>query len=195
MNVLQRLEDAISASLERGFGRLTRAPLQPIDIARRLEQAIEDQQIIASERTLVPDQFWVFVHPQDYAQLQPWAATLETDLCQHLVEQAAARGWVFLTSPYVRVNQGQDVPRRQVRVMAQMSPMSPPSASGVVPLEETSALPAVSAPADPAASPATQYELRSLDGAVAYPLSAQTIDIGRERDNDIILDATGVSRH
>jgi len=186
VSILQRLEDRIGGTLERGFARLGRGPLQPVDIARRLDQAMEDGQIIESERTLVPNQYWVFLHPQDYQALKPLAATLEADLQEHLVKRATTRGWTLLTRPHVRINPGQDTRRHDVRVMAQMLAATPPPAvEGTQPMAPVSASPAVT----------RRGELRTLDGSVVYPLIGVTVDIGRGRGNDVILDSTQVSRH
>jgi hypothetical protein len=191
MNALQRLEDAIGGVLERGFARLTRVPLQPVTIARRLEQAMEDGQIIEGERTLVPNQYWTFLHPQDYQALKPLSVTLEADLREHLVERATARGWAFLTRPYVRINPGRDVRRHDVRVITQMiaATPSPPTLAGTQPMTTVSSPPVVSESGE------WNGKLRTPDGTVNYPLARFTVDVGRGRKNDIILDDPRVSRH
>ncbi len=186
MKTWRRLEDAISSWLEQGFARLTRASLQPVSIARRLEQAMEDGRVIDGRRTLVPNQYWVFVHPQDYQSLATLTATLETDLGEHLVEQALAAGWTFLSRPHVRINPGRDVRRHEVRVITQLAAAeSPPVVEGTQPL------PAVSA----TLSSPIPGSLSTPDGGLIYPLTRVTVDIGRARGNDIILDDPRVSRH
>lgn len=186
MNVLRRLEDAIGGYLERGFAQLTRTPLQPVAIARRLEQAMEDEQIIEGERTLVPNQYWIFLHPQDHQAIKSLVATLETDLCEHLVERATARGWTILTKPHVRISPSRDLGRHDVQVITQMiSATPPPFVADTQPLAEVSLPPMV---------PRTG-KLHVADGTVSYPLARSTVDVGRGRSSDIILDDPRVSRH
>jgi len=191
MNARQRLEDTVGGLLERGFARLTRTPLQPVLIARRLELAMEDGQVIEGERTLVPNQYWTFLHPQDYQALEPLSATLEANFCEQLVERATARGWTLLTRPHVRLKPGRDVRRHDVRVITQMMAASPlpPITDGTQPMAPVSAPPVIPGSAEGSS------ELRVPDGAVTYPLTHVTVDVGRGRSNDIILDDPRVSRH
>lgn len=191
MKALRRLEDAIGGALERGFARLARAPLQPVLIARRLEQAMEDGQIVEGERTLVPDQYWIFLHPQDYQALAALTATLEADLGERLVEQATARGWTILARPHVRIKPGRDVRRHNVRVITQMSAAAP----GPDWVAGTQPLTAVSPPSAAPERPAPIGSLCVPEGRITYPLTPVTVNIGRGRGNDIILDDPRVSRH
>lgn len=190
MKALRRLEDSLSGLLEQGFARLTRSALQPVAIARRLEQAMADGLVIESGRTLAPNQYWVFLHPQDYQVWRPLTTTLETDLREHLTRHAAAQGWCLLASPHVRLNPGQEVRRHAVRVIAQLAPAEPPAAT----ITETQPVAPVAATRGQQAADASA-ELRTPDGAVIYPLARATVDVGRGRDNDVILDDPRVSRH
>ncbi len=197
MNALRRLEDAIGEILERGFARLARAPLQPVLIARRLEQAMEDGQVVEGERTLVPDQYWIFLHPQDYQALETLAATLEADLGEQLVERATAHSWTLPSRPHVRINPGRDVRRHTVRVITQMSTATRPLADGPQP-DWTAGTQPLAAVSPPAVAPERRERIGSLrapDGRLTYPLTPVTVDIGRGRGNDIILDDPRVSRH
>jgi hypothetical protein len=188
MTALRRLEDGLSGWLERAFARLTRTSLQPVTIARRLERALEDGLVVESGRTLAPNQYWVFLHPQDYQGLKSVAATLEADLGEHLARHATRQGWRLLTPPQVRLNPGQDVRRHDVRVIAQL--LTAPAGPIVT---ETQPLTPVSPPAHDAGG--ANADLRTLDDTVVYPLAHVPVDVGRGRGNDIILDDARVSRH
>ena len=66
---MSRVERFIERLVERPSARLFRTRLQPIQVLRRIERAMEGGRGAEGQRDLVPDAFRVHVHPQDLAAL------------------------------------------------------------------------------------------------------------------------------
>lgn len=81
------MEKWLESKIERLFG--PRECVQPIEIARLMVRAMEDQRRISVHRTYVPNGFVIHVSKDDLAELQSFAHTLEQDLANHA--RAAAR--------------------------------------------------------------------------------------------------------
>jgi hypothetical protein len=67
---MSRVERFIERLVERPSARLFRTRLQPVQILRRIERAMEGGRGADSQRDLVPDAFRVRLHPQELAALE-----------------------------------------------------------------------------------------------------------------------------
>lgn len=188
MNALARFEDLVEHLFEGSLKQLLRSPVQPAEIAKRLERAMELGQRAAVAKVLAPTHYAVFLHPEDYAALEPARGVLEREMARFIVERAQERNLSLLARPRVTLNARPGTRRRQVRVEAQL-------ADTTVEEEHTGELewtPAIAAP------PGLQARLHFVDGAgqpCAVQLDRQQTTLGRARDNDVILDDPRVSRY
>lgn len=69
MPSMSRVERFIERLVERPSARLFRTRLQPVQILRRIERAMEADRGAEGQRDLVPDAFRVRVHPQEVAAM------------------------------------------------------------------------------------------------------------------------------
>ena len=65
MPPLTAIERFFERLFERPSARLFRTRLQPVQLQRRIERAMEAERLAASDRTLVPNRFLVRLHPDD----------------------------------------------------------------------------------------------------------------------------------
>ena len=63
MPPLAAIERFFERLFERPSARLFRARLQPVQLQRRIERAMEAERLAATDRTLVPNRFVVHLHP------------------------------------------------------------------------------------------------------------------------------------
>ena len=81
--------------VEGTFGRLFRLPLHPSELARRLARAMEDEQVIGDDgQVLLPNRYWVFLNPEDYAALGADKEALRAgfgDFLQRLTKEGNGR--------------------------------------------------------------------------------------------------------
>lgn len=190
MNALARFEEFVEDLLEGSLTQLMRSPMHPAEIAKRLERAMELGQRASVGKVLVPTRYTVGLHPEDYAALEPARGVLEREMARFIEERARERGFSLLVRPRVTLAAQAGARRRQVRVEAELQDAVE---------EETGEL-EYTASLGPAAQPhpMPRARLHFLDAGgqpCAVLLDRPQVDIGRARDNDVILDDPRVSRH
>src|ERR671933_3093132 len=121
MSALSRFEGFMENVVEGSVQRLFRSPVQPAEIARRLERAMESQQTISVERVIVPAFYRAFLTPEDFKAFEPVQESLEREMANYLRDLANERGFSLLEHPFVDVAPDPAVPRRGIQVVAEMS--------------------------------------------------------------------------
>lgn len=191
MKALQRFERWVSQALEGGLVGLLGARVQPIDIARRLADHMEDHRTIGAGRVYVPNNFRVFLAPGTLAGFASFQQGLEEELAGFLGARAREAELSFVGRVRVLLLADPGLRTERVRIEADLV-----DRRGVVVGEggqNTMALPAQAAGSPGSAVPAAMVVVlgaRRITVAVA-----RTISIGRDLDNDIIVDDSSVSRH
>lgn len=173
--------------VEGSVARLFRSPVQPAEIAKRLERAMEAQQTISVRRVIVPNFYRAFLNPQDMAAFEPIRAEVEREMATYLTELAQERNFSMLEHPRVVLAADQGVPRRSIQVVAETLAAPPQEALSHTQIFQ-----------QPSANP-SQPKARLLhtvkSGTHSIPLDSTMLTIGRGLNNDIILEDTRVSRH
>ncbi|EFO79188.1 forkhead-associated protein [Oscillochloris trichoides DG-6] len=187
MSALSRFEQLMEQMVEGSVARLFRSPVQPVEIARRLERAMESQQSISVKRIIVPSFYRAYLNPQDFAAFQPVRTQLEQEMATYLSDLAAERGFTMLEHPRVTLAEEAAVPRRSIQVVAELANAQASSSTQV--MSATAAQPT------PARRGHAMLLLQTSAGAQPIPVETTTATMGRGLGNDIILEDTRVSRH
>ena len=175
--------------VEGSVARLFRSPVQPSEIAKRLERAMESQQMVSVRRVIVPNVYHCYLNPQDFAAFQPIRAEVEREMSNYLAELAQERDFTMLEHPLVELAEDPAVPRRTIQVIAETS-SSPaqPTRSDMTQVFQPSQT------AQPtAATPRARLVLANSTRHI--PLESTMLTVGRGLSNDIILEDTRVSRN
>ncbi|MEI8165910.1 MAG: DUF3662 and FHA domain-containing protein [Chloroflexales bacterium] len=187
MSALSRFEQLMEQMVEGSVARLFRSPVQPIEIARRLERAMESQQSISVKRVIVPSSYKAHLNPLDFAAFQPVRAQLEQEMATYLGDLASERGFTMLEHPHVVLGEDPAVPKRGIQVTAELTASGGSDATQVI------------APTTPAPAAVRRNHalllLQTPAGAQPIPIEATTATMGRGLSNDVILEDTRVSRH
>src|SRR6266576_2706106 len=88
MTVLRNIEAKIESLFEGVFGRAFRTNVQPVELARKLVKEMEDHRVISVSRLYVPNEYTVYLSPQDREQF----ASYEESLLGELQDDLAAEG-------------------------------------------------------------------------------------------------------
>ena len=190
MSALSRFESFMENMVEGSVARLFRSAVQPAEIAKRLERAMEAQQTISVRRVIVPNVYRAFLNPQDLAAFGPIRAEMEREMATYLAELAQERGFTMLEHPRVELADDSDVPRRGIQVVAETISTAPPANAG----GHTQIFQPPTGAAAPA-QPRARLLLATPSGTHVIPLESTPLTIGRGLNNDIILEDTRVSRH
>jgi hypothetical protein len=143
MSVLRNIEQKIEGLFERGFKRAFRSSLQPVELARKLAREMEDHKTISVSRVYVPNDFTVYLSPQDRESFASYERSLVTELGSYLDAHARGAGLSLVAPATVTLETDTDLRVGEFGISCRMA--EPPAA--------TVAAPSVPAPAPPAEAP------------------------------------------
>src|SRR4051794_22375481 len=166
MSALSRFESFLENMVEGSVARLFRSPVQPAEIAKRLERAMETQQTISVRRVIVPNVYRAFLNPQDLAAFGPIRAAMEREMAPYLAELAQERGFTMIENPKVELKADASVPRDGIQVIAKTISVGVADAAGGH--TQTYQPPAAGAEAQPG----TRLLLASAGGTHVIPLES-----------------------
>ncbi len=103
MSVLRNLEAKLEGLVEGAFSRAFKSEVQPVELARKLAKEMEDAKSVSLARTYVPNQFWVYLSPEDRDRFETYEDGLKKELSDYLLEHARTHGLALLTRPTVEL--------------------------------------------------------------------------------------------
>src|SRR6267378_812153 len=121
MRPLTNLERFFEQLFERPAARLFRPRLQPVQLQRRIERAMETERMSGADRTLVPNRFRVRLHPDDLAGFGDLTATLATELADGALGFARAHRYTLVDRPRVDLIADPGVGQGEIRVAARFA--------------------------------------------------------------------------
>lgn len=202
MHGLRTLERFIERLFERPAARLFHARLQPVQILRRVERAMEAERLSGPDRTLVPNRLRVRLHPSDFESIAGFAETLAGELAEGALRFARAHRYALVDRPRVELTVDEAVEPGDVEVDATFADAAAGEAGvGVAEDVRTSGIgrvtedtlvfevPRVVAPL------AVLREVRADGRERRVRVDGSVLTIGRARDNGLVLDDPLVSRH
>ena len=106
---------------ERPSARLFRARLQPVQLQRRIERAMESERLATADRTLVPNRFVVHLNPADLEGFGDMTASLASELADGALVFARTRRYTLVDRPRVTLFADAAVERADIRVIARFA--------------------------------------------------------------------------
>lgn len=211
MPPLAAIERFFERLFERPSARLFRARLQPVQIQRRIERAMESERLAAADRTLVPNRFVVHLNPGDLEGFGDMTTSLAGELADGALLFARAHHYTLVDRPRVDLLADTTVERADIRVTARFAdPIAGHerrdlgdgrTAGDDAPDVD---LPiGVGGPHDTMVftvprpqSPQARLRVMGPDGiAHVHDFDGTALTIGRSTDNDLVLADGRVSRH
>jgi hypothetical protein len=205
---------------ERPSARLFRARLQPVQLQRRIERAMESERLATADRTLVPNRFVVHLNPDDLEAFGDMTASLASELADGALVFARTRHYTLVDRPRVTLFADAAVERTDIRVTARFAdPIAGQQAGGHASDDRAGAWAAAGAPdAEPhhgggegsigvrsdtmvftvprPSAPAARLRIVGRDGDDrVYEFDGSGLTIGRAADNDLVIPDGRVSRH
>jgi hypothetical protein len=123
---MSRVERFIERLVERPSARIFRTRLQPIQVQRRIERAMEAERGAEGHRGLVPDQFEVRLHPADLAALLP-ADELASELASGALSFAREHGYALRDRPRVTLLPDPGLRLGEVEIETAVTPAADPA--------------------------------------------------------------------
>lgn len=183
---IARLEAQLERLVEGAFARIFGKAVRPHEIAVQLARAMEDGIESARDgdlRPLAPDQYVIHMNPDVVEQLAQRQPALTQILSEHMVELATGAGYRLNNPPIIRLLPDRNMSAGRIAVNARHTRSA----------KESTAL--LKRAAVEQEHDAPQNPQLLVNGGQGVPLNLPLINIGRGRDNHIVLDDPSVSRH
>ena len=206
MRPLAAVERFFERLFERPSAQIFRARLQPVQLQRRIERAMEVERLSGADRTLVPNRFRVHLHPDDLASFEQISDSLATELAEGALAFARNHRYSLVDRPRVDLVADEDVNRGEIRVAATFA--DPASAGRPVNGEEAGPSTDGAAAGATAMSRTMVFEVPTVDSPLArlrvirpdgtqreVELDGAMLTIGRAGDNRLVVHDGRVSRH
>jgi hypothetical protein len=181
-----RLEEQLERLVEGAFTHFFGKKIHAHDIALELSRAMEDSAVTVTPgdpRPLAPDHYLIFMHSAVIQHLLHRQPVLTEILSQHMVELATNAGYRLDNLPLIEIHADDNLGTGTVLVQAQHTDRR----------RNTTAL--MKRVESPPVHPAPINPQLIIHGRQPIPLHQDVMNIGRSRDNHIIVDDVSVSRH
>jgi hypothetical protein len=121
MNVLKSVENAISGLLEGAFGRMFRSEVRPVELARKLAREMDAHREVSLSRTYAPNEYSVWLSPQDRARYEGVEAEVIEELAAYLLEHARQEAFVLATPPRISMHTDERLALGEFGISAQLT--------------------------------------------------------------------------
>ncbi len=102
MGILRSIESRLERVVEGSVGRLFRASVAPVELARKLAKELEEGKVVSVTQTYAPNEYTIYLSPRDRTRFADFEASLRNELASYLAEHARRAGYVMPTRPKVR---------------------------------------------------------------------------------------------
>jgi hypothetical protein len=205
MNPLRALETRIANLVEGAFGRLFRSEVRPIELAHKLAREMDEHRTASVSRTYAPNEYSVWLSPQDRARYEGVEHEVIDELCAYLLEHARREDLILASQPQISFHTDEELSLGEFGIQAQLvradghSDVSSAGPAAAEPPDEHGQTMIYSSSArmrDPVVQARARRPARALlsVGGRRLPVPPGGGVVGRSRDCDIVLEDTGVSR-
>jgi FHA domain-containing protein len=101
MSVLRNLETKLADLVEGTFGRVFRSEVRPVELARKLAREMDEHKTVSVSRTYVPNEYVVWLSPEDRERLESVEGSLIDELSAYLLEHARREKLSLLSRPQI----------------------------------------------------------------------------------------------
>src|SRR6188472_1493589 len=198
MSVLRNLESKLAGLVEGTFSRAFKSEVRPVEIARKLAREMDEHRVQSLSRTYAPNEYAVWLSPEDRAQFEGYEEDLAQELGGYLLEHARGERIALVTRPSVEFRTDERLRLGEFGIQARL--VRPPAHEHepVSQGEEghTMVYSAAERVAEPLRAPDPRRGQARLGIAGrTHPVGPGGAVLGRSRDCDIVLDDPNVSRH
>jgi hypothetical protein len=198
MSVLRNLESKLAELVEGTFTRAFRSEVRPPEIARKLAREMDEHRVQSLSRTYAPNEFTVWLSPDDRAQFEAYEGELARELAGYLLEHARREQLVLATRPTVSFRTDERLRLGEFGIQARL--VRPPDEGQEEPSQGDEGHTMVYSVAERVSEPLREPDPRRgaarlrVDGRTELIGSGGAV-LGRSRDCDIVVDDPNVSRH
>jgi Protein of unknown function (DUF3662)/FHA domain len=201
MTVLRSLESKIAGLVEGTFSRAFRSEVRPVEIARKLAREMEEHQSHSVSRVYVPNEYAVYLSPEDRERFAGFERELRDELAGYLLEHARRERFSLMSRPAIEFRTDDRLRLGEFGIQARLvEPSEDPAAGGAGVVQgdagHTMIYSAAERLQEPLEQRARARDARALlvSNGKRLVVGARGATIGRSRSCDIVLDDANVSR-
>lgn len=101
MNALRTLENMIAGLVEGTFGRVFKAEVRPMELARKLAREMDENKTTSVSRVYAPNEYSVWLSPKDRARYEGVEHEVIDELCAYLLEHARGEDLALASRPRI----------------------------------------------------------------------------------------------
>ncbi|HZH23616.1 MAG TPA: DUF3662 and FHA domain-containing protein [Solirubrobacteraceae bacterium] len=197
MSVLRNLETKLADLVEGTFSRAFKSEVRPVEIARKLAREMDEHRVQSLSRTYVPNEYAVWLSPDDREQFAGYEDELRRELSGYLLEHARRERAALLTAPEIRFKTDERLRLGEFGIQARL--VRPDDDPRAMPSQGDEGHTMVYSTADRIAEPLREPDPRRgtarlrIDGRSEL-LGSAGATLGRSREADIVIDDPNVSR-
>ena len=198
MSVLRNLESKLAGLVEGTFSRAFKSEVRPVEIARKLAREMDEHKVQSLSRVYAPNEYAVWLSPQDRAQFEGYEDELASELSGYLLEHARRERIDLVTQPQITFKTDERLRLGEFGIQARL--VRPPAHAEEHPSQGDEGHTMVYSMSERVSEPLREPDHRR--GAARLRAKGRTIVVGpagavlgRSRDADVVLDDPNVSRH
>jgi hypothetical protein len=198
MSVLRNLESKLAGLVEGTFSRAFKSEVRPVEIARKLAREMDEHTVQSLSRVYAPNEYAVWLSPQDRAQFEGYEDELASELSGYLLEHARRERIDLATQPQITFKTDERLRLGEFGIQARL--VKAPAHAEEHPSQGDEGHTMVYSMSDRVSEPLREPDHRR--GTARLRAEGRTIVIGpsgavlgRSRDSDVVLDDPNVSRH
>jgi hypothetical protein len=199
MSVLRNLESKLAGLVEGTFSRAFKSEVRPVEIARKLTREMEEHKVQSLSRTYAPNEYTVWLSPDDRAQFEGYESDLASELSGYLLEHARREKIALVTAPAISFRTDDRLRLGEFGIQARL--VRPAEDSGEhAPSQGDEGHTMVYTASERLAEPLREPDPRRGSARLRYEGKTTLLGrdggvIGRSRDCEIVLADQNVSRH
>ena len=121
MNALRTLENMIAGLVEGTFGRVFRAEVRPMELARRLAREMDENKTTSVSRVYAPNEYSVWLSPRDRARYDGVEHEVIDELCAYLLEHARGEDLALASRPRITFHTDDDLQLGEFGIEARLA--------------------------------------------------------------------------
>ena len=197
MSVLRNLESKLAGLVEGTFSRAFKSEVRPVEIARKLTREMEEHKVQSLSRTYAPNEYAVWLSPDDRKQFDGYERDLANELSGYLLEHARRERIALVTSPKITFKTDERLRLGEFGIQARL--VRPAEDDSNAPSQGDEGHTMVYTASDRLAEPLREPDHRRGTARLRYEGKTAVLRsgggvIGRSRDCEVVLSDQNVSR-
>jgi len=197
VSVLRNLESKLAGLVEGTFSRAFKSEVRPVEIARKLAREMDEHRVQSLSRTYVPNEYTVWLSPDDRDQFSGYEDELRRELSGYLLEHARKERVALLTPPDIGFKTDDRLRLGEFGIQARL--VRPHEDPAQEPHQAEEGHTMVYSSSERIAAPLREPDPRRASarlriGGRTELLGSGGAVLGRSREADVVLDDANVSR-